>query len=127
MSTNRANLFRNIRHAQTAVEHDQASTPLLPDTPDQDSPKIQSKSPAPKRGRPATGKRSNPDWVGRTYYIKRKTDLDIEGELFQLKRQGIEIDKSELVDNLLSAWAECRKSGMSKFQISDILKNQRMT
>jgi hypothetical protein len=127
MATNRANLFRNIRHSQVDAEDEHSSIPLLPDTSHQDAPTLHSKSHAPKRGRPATGKRSNPDWVGRTYYIKRKTDLDIEGELFQLKRQGIEMDKSELVDNLLSAWAECRKSGVSKFQISDILKTQRTT
>lgn len=121
MSTNRANLFRNLRHSQMNVEDDPTPMPSIPEATHPEPPK----SRTPKRGRPATGKRSNPDWVGRTYYIKRKTDLDIEGELFQLKRQGIEIDKSELVDNLLSAWAECRKSGISKFQISDILKNQR--
>lgn len=121
MSTNRANLFRNLRHSQTESDHDPSSMPMLPGSTHQEPPKTST----PKRGRPATGKRSDPDWVGRTYYIERKTDLDIEGELFQLKRQGIEIDKSELVNNLLSAWAECRKSGISKFQISEILKKQR--
>ena len=62
----------------------------------------------PKRGRPATGKRSNPDWVGRTYYIRRQTDCDVHAELFLLKRQGVDIDKSQLVDALLAAWAKAR-------------------
>lgn len=61
-----------------------------------------------KRGRPATGKRSHPDWLGRTYYVKQDTDLDVEEELLNLKRQGIEIDKSELVDGLLAAWVKWR-------------------
>lgn len=67
-----------------------------------------------KRGRPATGKRSDESWIGRTYYVRRETDLDVEGELFQLKRQGIEVDKSELVDFLLTAWVKIRKGENSE-------------
>lgn len=59
-----------------------------------------------KRGRPATGKRSDDAWIGRTYYVQRETDLDVEDYLLKLKRQGIDIDKSELVDFLLAAWAK---------------------
>lgn len=62
-----------------------------------------------KRGRPAVGKRSDPNWIGRTFYVRKETDLDIEAELLQLKRQGIEIDKSELVDILLGAWVKWRQ------------------
>lgn len=62
-----------------------------------------------KRGRPATGKRSDDAWIGRTFYIQRETDLDAETELLSLKRQGIELDKSELVDQLLCAWVQWRK------------------
>ena len=58
---------------------------------------------APRRGRPATGKRSDPDWIGRTYYIRRETDLDIEGELLQLRRQGIEMDKDRKSTRLNSS------------------------
>lgn len=61
-----------------------------------------------KRGRPATGKRSDDAWIGRTFYIQRETDIDTEGELLNLRRQGVEIDKSELVDKLLSAWVQWR-------------------
>ena len=57
-------------------------------------------------GRPATGKRSDDAWIGRTYYVKRETDLDVEEELLKLRRQGIDIDKSELVDFLMSAWVK---------------------
>ena len=53
-----------------------------------------SASPEPKkRGRPAIGKRSDPKWIGRTYYIRKETDLDVEDELLRLKRRGIELDK----------------------------------
>lgn len=72
------------------------------------------------RGRPATGKRSNDDWIGRTYYIQRDTDLDIEDELLKLKRQGIEVDKSELVDLLLSAWVKWQQGENIEIQISEI-------
>ena len=61
-----------------------------------------------KRGRPAVGKRSNPDWIGRTYYVRRETDLDVAAELLELKRQGLDIDKSDLVDALLAAWVKWR-------------------
>jgi hypothetical protein len=73
-----------------------------------------------KRGRPATGKRSDDLWIGRTYYIQRETDLDIEDQLLRLKRQGVEIDKSELVDFLLSTWVKSRKGELVNFQISEI-------
>jgi len=55
-----------------------------------------------KRGR----QRSDDAWIGRTYYVKRETDLDVEEELLKLRRQGIEVDKSELVDLLMAAWVK---------------------
>ena len=64
-----------------------------------------------KRGRPANGKRSNEEWLGRTYYILREVDIDVAMELLKLRRRGIEIDKSELVDTLLSAWLTWRSGG----------------
>ena len=73
-----------------------------------------------KRGRPATGKRSDDAWLGRTYYIKRETDLDVEDRLLQLKRSGIEIDKSELVDFLLAAWVKFQSGENPNFHISEI-------
>jgi hypothetical protein len=73
-----------------------------------------------RRGRPATGKRSDKNWIGRTYYIRKETDLDVEDELLQLKRQGIELDKSELVESLLSAWVKWRKGEDSDFLLSEI-------
>jgi hypothetical protein len=73
-----------------------------------------------KRGRPATGKRSDPDWIGRTYYIRKETDFDIEDELIKLKRSGVNLDKSELVDFLLATWVKWRKGENIEIQISEI-------
>ena len=73
-----------------------------------------------KRGRPATGKRSDPNWIGRTYYIRKETDLDVEDELLKLKRRGIELDKSELVDSLLVAWLKWQQGEDSESLLSEI-------
>lgn len=75
---------------------------------------------AKKRGRPATGKRSDDAWIGRTYYVKRETDLDVEEILLKLRRQGIEVDKSELVDLLLSAWVKWQQGENIEIHISGI-------
>ena len=73
-----------------------------------------------KRGRPATGKRSDPDWIGRTYYIRKTTDLNVSEELLELKRTGINIDKSDLVDGLLDAWVKWRKGENAESQLGEI-------
>ena len=78
-----------------------------------------------RRGRPATGKRSDPNWYGRTYYIRRETDLDVEQELLQLKRSGIDLDKSELVNSLLEAWVKWRQGENSDFLMSEISPRQK--
>ena len=81
---------------------------------------IASEEPTKKRGRPATGKRSDPDWIGRTYYIRKETDFDIEDELVKLRRAGVNLDKSELVDFLLGAWVKWRKGENIDIQMSEI-------
>lgn len=73
-----------------------------------------------KRGRPATGKRSDDAWIGRTYYVKRETDLDVEDALLKLKRQGIEVDKSELVDLILAAWVKRQQGENIEIYLSEI-------
>lgn len=73
-----------------------------------------------KRGRPAIGKRSDDEWIGRTFYIKRETDLDVEELLVRLRRQGIEIDKSELVERLLTAWVKWQQGENLEIQFGDI-------
>ena len=101
-----------------AIESRKDSEPISPEpiTPVQPLPSPESK----KRGRPATGKRSDDAWIGRTYYVRRETDLDIEDELLKFKRSGIDIDKSELVDQLLSAWVKWQQGENIEIQLSNI-------
>ena len=73
-----------------------------------------------KRGRPATGKRSDDEWIGRTFYVKRETDLDVEQVLLQLKREGRDVDKSELVESLLAAWVKWHKGESLEGQLAEI-------
>jgi hypothetical protein len=86
-------------------------------------PEQSTESPQPKsrkRGRPATGKRSDPGWIGRTYYVKEETDIDVEMELALLRRQGVEMDKSELVSSLLDAWVKWRQGENSDSLLGEI-------
>ena len=62
-----------------------------------------------KRGRPATGKRSDEGWISRAFYVEESTDIDIETELAQLRREGIKLDKSDLVNSCLIAWLKWRQ------------------
>lgn len=55
-------------------------------------------------GRPANGKRSNPDWVGRTFYVEAETDANFGIVIATLKAQGVSVDKSDIVQALLSEW-----------------------
>ncbi len=90
-------------------------------TPEEKPPEMAiAPEPTKKRGRPATGKRSDPDWIGRTYYIRKETDFDVEDELVKLKRAGINLDKSELVDFLLAAWVQWRNGENIDIQLSEI-------
>jgi hypothetical protein len=74
-----------------------------------------------KRGRPANGKRSDPGWFGRTFYIRKDTDERLEHALYTLKRSGFEVDKSQLADALLNAWAAVELGQADDFPISAIL------
>ena len=98
-------------------------------TPEEKQPEAaRAPEPTKKRGRPATGKRSDPDWIGRTYYIRKENDLDVEDELITLKRAGINLDKSSLVDFLLAAWVKWLKGeniDLSLSEISHRLKDEK--
>jgi hypothetical protein len=106
MAKDKTNLFNQLAAQRTAkkttVEGESKSNAL-----------------SPKRGRPATGKRSDPDWIGRTYYIRRETDLDVEEQLHRLKRDNQAADKSELVDFLLSEWVKSQKGEQATFYLGE--------
>ena len=63
-----------------------------------------------KKGRPATGKRSSDDWVIRTFYLRKETDQSLDIELLRRKHNGSSIDKSELIDKLISEWLKSHKA-----------------
>jgi hypothetical protein len=91
------------------------SKPKTKSAPDATAPKR-------KRGRPANGKRSDPGWFGRTFYIRKDTDERLEHALYTLKRSGFEVDKSQLADALLNAWAAVELGQAADFPISAILE-----
>lgn len=62
----------------------------------------------PESPRPGS-KRQDPGWITRTYYVRKSTDIDLEEELARLRRQGIELDKSDLVNAVLEGWIAYRK------------------
>lgn len=57
-----------------------------------------------RRGRPS-GKRSDPDYVGFTTYIRKDTHHEVKLALLQ-EKQGREL--SELVEELLTNWLKSR-------------------
>lgn len=60
----------------------------------------------PRRGRPPTGKRSNPAYEQVTAYIRRDTNLQTKIALLQ---EGNTRDFSDLVEELLQAWLRERQ------------------
>lgn len=112
------NLFKKL------LENRPSSTPELPKVEPQAEVPQPSIEPR-KRGRPANGKRSDPGWIGRTFYVQKETDLDIEDALLRLKRQGFEVDKSELVDALLAAWVKWQQGGNIDLLLDEISPRQK--
>ncbi len=53
------------------------------------------------RGRPATGKRSNPDWKLYSHYLKRKTQ---RAAVAKLQAEDGERDLSDVLEELLQSW-----------------------
>ena len=123
--TEKANPFKAMmaaRKEEIPSEIDESSETDKKTEPDEKPDPIEAQDiPAKrKRGRPATGKRSDPGWIGRTYYIQESTDIDVELELAMLRRQGIEKDKSALVDSLLGAWVKWRNGENPEILLSEI-------
>lgn len=82
-----------------------------------ESPKPQAKK---KRGRPATGKRSDEGWINRAFYVEESTDIDLEAEINRLRREGVKMDKSELVNSCLIAWLKWRRGENPSKCLSEI-------
>jgi hypothetical protein len=93
------------------------ATPLTPKTRTKLDP-----DPKRGRGRPSTGKRSTRGWLSRTFYIRKVTDDRLQQAIFSLRRSGIEVDKSQLADALLNAWAAVELGEVEDFHIGEMLE-----
>lgn len=100
-----------------AVEaQEEKSTTKQSAIPTAKAKKRQTKNIQPKAiGRPANGKRSNPDWVGRTFYVEAETDANFGIAIATLKAQGVSVDKSDIVQALLSEWMSKSSEAKSKW------------
>jgi len=120
MADNKENPFKAMMAARQG-ESNKLPSELGENSPSQLAAKSKSQqvsaekpdTPAPK-AKPLS-KRQDPDWLTRTYYVKKSTDLEVEDELLALRREGVELDKSDLVDALLAAWVAYRR-GMAPDQ-----------
>lgn len=66
----------------------------------------QSDAPAKRRGRPATGKRNDPEFDQTTAYVRKDTYRAVRIALIE---EGEDLDYSELVEELLAKWLKSRK------------------
>jgi len=67
------------------------------------------------------GKKSNKDYVASMTYLPKQLKFDIQQELLNLQRKGIDIDFSELVAELLALYLDSQKAENSDIQISSYL------
>jgi hypothetical protein len=59
------------------------------------------------RGRPATGKRSNPEWKLYSHFLKRKTQ---RAAVARLQAEDSERDLSDVLQELLENWLKSHSS-----------------
>src|SRR5271166_5076532 len=86
-----AQLNRQPTPEPEAVEAPEASTP---------SP-VAEPQPEKGRGRPATGKRSNPEWKLYSHFLKRRTQ---RAAVARLQAEDSERDLSDVLQELLEQW-----------------------
>ena len=89
-----------------AADDEEPTTQPEPDKPTEKQPALKVKK---KRGRPATGKRSDDGWISRAFFVEEITDIELEEEIRKLRREGVRMDKSDLVNSCLVAWLKWRK------------------
>jgi hypothetical protein len=64
-------------------------------------PAVTLQAPEKGRGRPATGKRSNPEWKLYSHFLKRKTQ---RAAVARLQAEDIDRDLSDVLQELLEEW-----------------------
>lgn len=67
------------------------------------------------------GKRSDPAWVMRSFFLRKDTDQAVKKAILELESQGITYDKSELMEDLLTGWLAWHQSGGS---LDDYMKTR---
>jgi hypothetical protein len=89
---------------ETAREHQAPALDTPPALPPDDPPIPQSRPTTPavskNRGRPATGKRSDPDYESTTVFLRKQTKTAAAHLLLNDRDQ----DLSDVLENLLSGW-----------------------
>ena len=90
--------FDQMTDAAKGRDKSSAKNSSLKSSPKTDLPK--------RRGRPATGKRTNPDYDQTTAYVRKDTYKAVRIALIE---EGEERDYSELVEELLAKWLKSRR------------------
>ncbi len=106
MSGNKFSGFFEARREEPQQSTDPLPAPVTPatETP-MVNPTVQRSLASASRGRPATGKRSNPDYQQVSCFVRKETYQEAQVELL---RQGKKQDFSDLVDDLVSQWLQKR-------------------
>ena len=86
--------------------------------PEQPEPESTPTSTAPSK---VKGKKSNKDYVAAMTYLPKRLKLDVQQQLLDLQRTGIDIDFSELVAELLSLHLDIQKGDNPDICISRYL------
>jgi hypothetical protein len=90
--------FDHILDAAKGRDKSSAKKSSSKSSPQADAPK--------RRGRPATGKRNDPEFDQTTAYVRKDTYKAVRIALIE---DGEERDYSELVEELLAKWLKSRK------------------
>lgn len=67
------------------------------------------------------GKKSNKNYVAAMTYLPKQLKLDVQQQILDLQRNGIDIDFSELVAELLLLYLDIQKGNSSDSRITEFL------
>ena len=71
------------------------------------------------------GKKSNKNYVASMTYLPKQLKLDVQQQILDLQRNGIDIDFSELVAELLLLYLDIQKGNNSDSRIAEFLDIQK--
>ncbi len=78
-------------------------------------------SAAPKEKVRGSAKRNNPDYAARSFYLPKATDRRLQRVLLDLQEEGYELDRSELLNCLLTAWLDSRQGSDLEHRLAELL------